>query len=124
VYCYCVHPRVSTWQPELKLDHDVCLDTEMNNFRKLAHEQPFGPNGRARLGFAMDTMFVQSKVLKDAFNEAREHGVHLITSHITRVSMMDSEFIPASIFRSAASLLVVHTTNLLLLKTCHPLWQY
>ncbi|OKP14226.1 5'-deoxyadenosine deaminase [Penicillium subrubescens] len=62
----------------------------MNNFRKLAHEQPFGPNGRARLGFAIDTMFVQPKVLKDAFNEAREHGVHLITSHITRVSMMDN----------------------------------
>jgi hypothetical protein len=67
----------------------------MDSFRKLAHEQPFGPNGRTRLGFAMDTMFVQPKVVKEAFNEAREQGVQLITSHVTRVSMMDSEFIHA-----------------------------
>ena len=95
MYCYCVHPRVSTWQPELKLDHDISLDAEMDNFQKLAQEQPFGPNGRTRLGFAMDAMFVQPKVLREAFNEVRESGVHLITSHVTRVSMMDSEFIHA-----------------------------
>ncbi|GIC87374.1 uncharacterized protein Aud_003758 [Aspergillus udagawae] len=62
----------------------------MDDFRRLAKEQPFGPNGRTRLGFAMDTMFVPPKVLKDAFNIAREHGVHMITSHVTRVSMMDN----------------------------------
>jgi hypothetical protein len=88
-----VHPRVSTWQPELKLDHELRFDAEMDDFRRLAKEQPFGPNGRTRLGFAMDTMFVPPKVLKDAFNIARVHGVHMITSHVTRVSMMDSEFI-------------------------------
>jgi hypothetical protein len=41
----------------------------------------------------MDTMFIQSKVLKDAFNEARKHGAQLLTSHLTKASMMDSEYI-------------------------------
>lgn len=84
---------MSTWQPELKLDHKLNVDAEMDNFKNLAKEQPFGPNGRVRLGFAMDTMFVQAKVLRDAFIEAREHGAQLLTSHLTKVSMMDSEYI-------------------------------
>ncbi|GAM41953.1 amidohydrolase family protein [Talaromyces pinophilus] len=65
-------------------------ELEMDKFKKLAKEQPFGPNGRVRLGFAMDTMFVQAKVLRDAFIEAREHGAQLLTSHLTKVSMMDN----------------------------------
>lgn len=90
----------------------------MDEFRKLAKEKPFGQNGRVRLGFAMDTMFVPPKVLKTAFDEARKHGAHLITSHATQVSMMDSEFFYLSLFflspilpiRSAMWLLV-HLTN-------------
>ncbi|KAL5356588.1 hypothetical protein BJX96DRAFT_186865 [Aspergillus floccosus] len=100
VFCYCVHPRVTTWQPELKLDHEISLDTEMENFRRLAKEQPFGPNGRVRLGFAMDTMFVHPKLLKTGFDEARKHGAHLITSHVTRISMMDNMPSPVAVLNN------------------------
>jgi hypothetical protein len=76
----------------------------MDTLKRLAKEQPFGPNGRVKLGFAMDTMFVQPKVLRDAFKKARDHGVHLITSHVTRVSMMDSEYI---LFKLSATALLL-----------------
>ncbi|PCG89478.1 Amidohydrolase 1 [Penicillium occitanis (nom. inval.)] len=75
------------------VDHahvNYSFNHKMDNFKKLAKEQPFGPNGRVRLGFAMDTMFVQAKVLRDAFIEAREHGAQLLTSHLTKLSMMDN----------------------------------
>jgi hypothetical protein len=89
IFCYCAHPRVKTWQPELRLDNNPLPEGVMDTFRELAAIQPFGPKGRVRLGFAMDTAFVRPQVLKNTFTEVRKLGAHLITSHVTRVSMMD-----------------------------------
>jgi len=90
IFCYCAHPRVKTWQPELRLDNNPLPEGVMDTFRELAAIQPFGPKGRVRLGFAMDTAFVRPQVLKNTFTEVRKLGAHLITSHVTRVSMMDA----------------------------------
>lgn len=60
----------------------------MTTFRELASKNPFGPNGRVRLGFAIDTGFVSAGKLKDIFAEVRAEGVHLITSHATRIAML------------------------------------
>ncbi|KXJ84895.1 hypothetical protein Micbo1qcDRAFT_186844 [Microdochium bolleyi] len=90
VFCYCAQPRVTSWQPELKVDSNPVPGWVMETFRELAAKQPFGPRGRVRLGFAMDTMFVPEQVLQDTFAEARKHGAHLITSHATKVGMFDA----------------------------------
>lgn len=73
------------------MGNNPLADGAMETFQDLAKKQPFGPRGRVRLGFAMDTMFTRPQVLKHAFTEARKSGAHLITSHVTRVSMMDSQ---------------------------------
>ncbi|EXK25799.1 hypothetical protein FOMG_17570 [Fusarium oxysporum f. sp. melonis 26406] len=104
IFCYCVHPRVTTWKPELKLDSNPLPEGVMDTFRELAAIQPFGPKGRVKLGFAMDTVFVGPQVLKDTFTEVRKLGAHLITSHATRVSMMD--FLPSAVT-------ILHENNLL-----------
>ncbi|KAH7146188.1 hypothetical protein EDB81DRAFT_856662 [Dactylonectria macrodidyma] len=90
IFCYCAHPRVETWKPELKMGNNPIAEGVMDTFRELATLQPFGPRGRVRLGFAMDAMFVRPQVLKDIFAQVRALGAHLITSHVTRVSMLDS----------------------------------
>ncbi|KAH8721681.1 hypothetical protein BGZ61DRAFT_530209 [Ilyonectria robusta] len=97
IFCYCAHPRVETWHPELKMDNNPLAEGVMDTFRELAAMQPFGPRGRVRLGFAMDVMFVRPQVLKDTFAEVRKLGAHLITSHVTRVSMMDGLPSPVTI---------------------------
>lgn len=53
--------------------------------------QPFGPNGRVRLGFAIDAALAPSSILTDVFDEVRALGAHLITSHETRIRMLDSK---------------------------------
>lgn len=63
-------------------------DWIMTTFRELASKTPFGPNGRVLLGFAIDTGFVPTGKLKEIFAEVRAEGVHLITSHATRVAML------------------------------------
>ncbi|KAH7145422.1 hypothetical protein B0J13DRAFT_675111 [Dactylonectria estremocensis] len=97
ILCYCAHPRVETWQPELKIDNNPVAEGVMDTFSELAALQPFGPRGRVRLGFAIDAMFVRPQVLKDTFAQVRKLGAHLITSHVTRVSMLDSQPSPVTV---------------------------
>ncbi|KAF2009633.1 Metallo-dependent hydrolase [Aaosphaeria arxii CBS 175.79] len=89
VFCYCAHPRVETWHPELQFDKDMLPDWVMETFKELSTKQPFGPNGRVRLGFAIDPGFCSQHELKQVFAEARSNGAHLITSHGTKVAMLD-----------------------------------
>ncbi|KAH6999259.1 hypothetical protein BKA56DRAFT_650366 [Ilyonectria sp. MPI-CAGE-AT-0026] len=84
--CYCAYPRVETWEPELKIGKNPVAKGVIDTFRELAAMQLFGPRGRVRLGFAMDTIFKQPQLLKDIFAQVRELGAYLITSHITRVN--------------------------------------
>ncbi|KAL2867590.1 uncharacterized protein BJX67DRAFT_387828 [Aspergillus lucknowensis] len=89
VFCYCAHPRVATWKPELTFEKEWFPDWVMATFRELASMQPFGPNGRVRLGFALDVALVPPHVLRNVFDEVRALGAHLITSHETRIRMLD-----------------------------------
>ncbi|KAH8690443.1 hypothetical protein BGW36DRAFT_400919 [Talaromyces proteolyticus] len=90
VFCYCAHPRVATWQPELAFEKEWFPDWVMATFRQLATMQPFGLNGRVRLGFAIDAALVPPSVLKSVFHEVRALGAQLITSHETRLRMLDN----------------------------------
>ncbi|KFY81290.1 hypothetical protein V500_11551 [Pseudogymnoascus sp. VKM F-4518 (FW-2643)] len=90
IFCYCAHQRVATWRPDFNFEKDLIPEWVMTTFRELASKNPFGPNGRVRLGFAIDTGFVSAGKLKDIFAEVRAEGVHLITSHATRIAMLDT----------------------------------
>ena len=74
---------METWQPELRFDKDMLPDWIMATFRELSAKQPFGPNGRVSLGFAIDPGFCSQDELRQVFAEARLSGAHLITSHGT-----------------------------------------
>ncbi|KAJ3542111.1 hypothetical protein NM208_g4271 [Fusarium decemcellulare] len=104
IFCYCVHPLVTSWQPELKMSKDLFPSWVMDTFRELAAVQPFGPNGRVRLGSALDVMFVAETKLRQIFDEVHGLGAHLITCHDTRPSKLGA-------ILSAAS--VMHKNNLL-----------
>jgi hypothetical protein len=96
VLCYCAHPRVTSWKPELTFEKEWFPDWVMATFRELASMQPFGPNGQVRLGFALDVALVPPRVLKDVFDEVRALGAHLITSHETRSRMLDRKHLDFS----------------------------
>jgi hypothetical protein len=85
---------VATWQPELAFEKEWFPDWIMATFRQLSNMQPFGPNGRVRLGFAIDAALVSPSLLRSVFHEVRTLGAHLITSHETRVRMLDSKHYP------------------------------
>lgn len=89
VFCYCVHPKVATWLPEFTLEKDWFPEWAMTTYADLAAKQPFGPNGRVRLGFAIDGAFVPAEILKNTLVKVRALGAHLITSHVTSVGMFD-----------------------------------
>ncbi|KAK5994736.1 5'-deoxyadenosine deaminase-like protein [Cladobotryum mycophilum] len=103
-FCYCAHPRVTTWKPELNITKDLFPDWSISTFKELASMQPFGPNGRVRLGFAMDIMYVPPAVLKDTYAMVRGYGVHLITSHVSRIRAVHS---------SPSAITVLHNNALL-----------
>ncbi|KAJ5734121.1 hypothetical protein N7493_002907 [Penicillium malachiteum] len=84
IFCYCVHPRIISWQPHINFDEDMFPSWIMETFRGLAASQPFGPNGRVKLGFALDAMFVTDEDLRETLGEVRRLGAHLITCHDTR----------------------------------------
>lgn len=46
----------------------------------LAKAQPFG-DGRVRLGFAFDWLFLPKEMVVDLFDKVRDMGVKLITTH-------------------------------------------
>ena len=98
IFCYCAHPRVATWRPDFSFETDLIPDWVMTTFRELASKNPFGPNGRVRLGFAIDPVFVSAGKLKDIFAEVRAEGAHLITSHVTRVGMLGKTFYPQRLY--------------------------
>jgi hypothetical protein len=53
----------------------------METFEQLGKEAPFGENGRVRLGFAIDALYLPDEVLKNIFATARSNGAQLVTLH-------------------------------------------
>ncbi|KAF2193178.1 amidohydrolase family protein [Zopfia rhizophila CBS 207.26] len=84
-FCYCAHPRVATWQPQFTMENEIFPKWVMATFAQLASKQPFGPNGRVRLGFAIDSAYLAPQLLGVILSDVRAKGVKLITSHATRV---------------------------------------
>ena len=82
-YGYCPTPQVSSWTPDLAFAQDVIPPWVMETFEQLGKEAPFGENGRVRLGFAFDGLFLPDEMVKNIFTSARSKGAQLITLHYT-----------------------------------------
>ena len=63
----------------------------METWDRLAAANPFGPNGRVRLGFAFDGMWLPAKPLQDLFGKVRAQGSQLITTHAMNCAMLKSK---------------------------------
>ncbi|MCJ1231397.1 hypothetical protein MMC12_008074 [Toensbergia leucococca] len=78
-YCYCPTLRVRAWEP-FEVDPNILPDWVMQGLETLAEAQPFG-NGRVRLGFAFDGLFLPKWMVVDLFDKVRALGIKLITTH-------------------------------------------
>lgn len=65
----------------------------MATWDKLADVNPFGPNGRVRLGFAFDGLWFPGDFLKSLFNKVREQGSQLITAHSMHNAMFGGMYL-------------------------------
>lgn len=81
VFGYCPTARLSQWTPELELESDLLAPWVMEMFDHLARLNPFGSQGRVRLGFAFDGTWLPGPVLQDMFARVRRAGAQLITTH-------------------------------------------
>ena len=94
----------------------------MQTWDKLAAQNPFGPNGRVRLGFAFDGLWLPGSFLRQLFEKVRQQGSHLITSHSMRCAIFGGEkkptvsYIPIDTYpgiQMKTSAQILHSHNLL-----------
>ncbi|KAF7587693.1 hypothetical protein BBP40_006852 [Aspergillus hancockii] len=81
VFAYTPTARVAQWTPTFVLDPELFPPWVMETFDQLAALNPFGPDGRVRLGFAFDGLFLPGEVLQELYARVRRAGTQLITSH-------------------------------------------
>jgi hypothetical protein len=91
-YGYCPTTRVSTWRPKLTLSPDLLAPWVMETFEQLGKEAPFGENGRVRLGFAFDGLFLPDDLVKNIITSARSNGAQLVTLHYVNNNPISGEF--------------------------------
>lgn len=75
--------RVDRWQPEMTLTGGLLDGWVVDHFRKLGAVAPFG-KGRVQLGLGFDGLFLPKDQVVSLYNEARQIGVKVITSHYVR----------------------------------------
>ena len=103
-FFYCAHPRVAaTWKPEFSMETEIFPQWVMAKFAQLVSRHELGPNGRIRLGFAIDGAYLPSPVLRTILSEVRAKGARLITSHVTHLGNRKARF--------TASFRVKHTNS-------------
>ena len=115
IFCYCPTPRVAQWLPTFELEQNLLPDWVMSTFDRLSSRQPFGPNGRVRLGFAFDGLFLPGTVLKELFAKVRRQGVQLITTHALQNALFGQGPSAATVYDShqllGPDLLFSHATG-------------
>lgn len=75
------------------MSQDLLAPWVMDTFEELGKKAPFGENGRVRLGFAFDALFLPDEVVKNVFTAARKNGAQLITVHYVNNNPILSELI-------------------------------
>lgn len=82
---------MKSWKPALTTEQNFLAPWVMETFEQLGKEAPFGENGRVRLGFAFDALFLPDEVIKNIFATARSNGAQLVTLHYVNNSPVISE---------------------------------
>jgi cytosine/adenosine deaminase-related metal-dependent hydrolase len=90
-FAYGANPRVTDWE-EFGFEEDVIPEWFMHQLHQLAG-QKYG-DGRVQVGLAWDTWYLPKEVVSKIFEQAREWGVKLITSHYVRGPTMSASLLP------------------------------
>lgn len=80
IFCYSIIPRLTRWDTEVQPDPNSIPDWAITQLGELAEQQPFG-SGRVTIGLGFDTLNLPRSQVQDLYQNARKHGVKLITSH-------------------------------------------
>ena len=68
------------------MEEEFLPDWVMATFQELA-SRPLGHNGRVRLGFAIENLYLPKDVLAAVFAQVRSAGAQLITTHAVHCAM-------------------------------------
>jgi cytosine/adenosine deaminase-related metal-dependent hydrolase len=82
-FCYNFTPRLKSWTTEIVRDMDLVPDWFMKQLEELAAQQPFG-DGRVYLGWAFDLLFLPKEIVVPMYEQVRQLGIKLITTHVVK----------------------------------------
>ena len=82
-FCYNFTPRLKSWTTEIVRDMDLVPDWFMKQLEELAAQQPFG-DGRVYLGWAFDLLFLPKDIVVPMYEQVRQLGIKLITTHVVK----------------------------------------
>ncbi|KAK0236597.1 amidohydrolase [Armillaria nabsnona] len=80
-YCHAVVPEIKSWSPKFVLSDPPAWGNEL--LKTLAQKSPFGPNGRVRMGFAFDHLYLPKDTVQEIIGTARQLNLFPLTAHAT-----------------------------------------
>ncbi|KAJ6606051.1 hypothetical protein DFH09DRAFT_1119187 [Mycena vulgaris] len=92
-FCYCPTSRIASWSP-IEMADSFMPDWVHSQLLDLARQQPFG-DGRVRLGFAFDGFFLPKEIVVGIYEQVRDLGIKLITSHYSRNATLGTKSLVA-----------------------------
>ncbi|PBK87321.1 Metallo-dependent hydrolase [Armillaria gallica] len=78
-YCHAVVPEIKSWSPQFVLGNPPAWGNEL--LKTLAQKSPFGPNGRVRMGFAFDHLYLPKDTVQEIIGTARQLNLFPLTAH-------------------------------------------
>ncbi|KAK0642803.1 5-methylthioadenosine/S-adenosylhomocysteine deaminase [Lasiodiplodia hormozganensis] len=100
IFAYTPINQVASWEPTLAFstspDGSMLAPWVLETFNSLASRSPFGPgDGRVTLGLAFDGWFLPEEACRPLFAAARQHNIHLLTTHFVRNASQADHSLPA-----------------------------
>ncbi|KAK0189934.1 amidohydrolase [Armillaria mellea] len=78
-YCHAVVPEIKSWSPQFVLGESPAWANDL--LKTLAQKSPFGPNGRVRMGFAFDGLYLPKETVQEIIGTARQLNLFPLTAH-------------------------------------------
>ncbi|KAK0436606.1 amidohydrolase [Armillaria borealis] len=88
-YCHAVVPEIKSWSPQFVLGNSPAWGNEL--LKTLAQKSPFGPNGRVRMGFAFDHLYLPKDTVQEIIGTARQLNLFPLTAHAVGDALQESE---------------------------------
>ncbi|KAK0213686.1 amidohydrolase [Armillaria fumosa] len=78
-YCHAIVPEIKSWSPQFVLGDSPAWANEL--LKTLAQKSPFGPNGRVRMGFAFDHLYLPKETVQEIIGTAGQLNLFPLTAH-------------------------------------------